>query len=139
MSDSKLNLKIGGKWSVSWLIIFYSFPILLLLVPLGEAGITTWWGFWRWMFVSFLSLVPFLALYFIGEVTVFRNRELKPLPGIYLFFFGFLLGFVRGIAVGVLAPRLNMVNLEDGPIVMYVLSKGLHHGILAMLALPFFT
>lgn len=139
MSDAKLSLKIGGKWSISWLIIFYSFPILLLLVPLGEPGITTWWGFWRWMLVSFLSLVPFLILYGIGDATVFKNRESKPLPGIYLFAFGFILGFVRGIAVGLLAPRLNMVNLEESSMLIFMLSKGLHHGILAMLALPFFT
>ena len=73
MSNKKISLNIGGKWAISWKIASYSLPFLLIIVPIAEGAITSWWAFWRWTFVSSLSLIPVVTGYLIADVTVFKD------------------------------------------------------------------
>mgnify|MGYP003345566136 FL=1 len=137
MNDAKLNLTIGGKYAISWLATFYALPILILIVPLTENRILTWWIFWRWTFVSFLSLVPMIIFLLFADVTIFKNRELKPVPTYYVFALGFFLGFIRGISLTMFANLFNMLDFENTSLLKILLVKSFGDGFLGMMLLPF--
>jgi len=136
MSNKKISLNIGGKWAISWKIAFYIIPFLLIIVPVGEGSLTSWWAFWRWTFVSFLSLIPLVTVFLIADVTVFKDREQNPVPSHYVFILGFILGLVRGITSGSLAIFLNLLTLDGRSYLSYILIRAVNAGLLGMLALP---
>ena len=136
MSNKKVSLNIGGKWAISWKIAAYLLPFLLIIVPIAEGAITSWWAFWRWIFVSFLSLIPVVMGYLIADVTVFKNREQNPVPSHYVFILGFILGLLRGITTGTLAIFLNLLTLDGQSHLSYILLRAINAGLLGMLALP---
>ena len=136
MSNKKISLNIGGKWAISWKIAFYALPFLLVIVPISEGAVTSWWAFWRWTFVSFISLIPLVAVFLIADVTVFRNRQQNPVPSHFVFILGFILGLVRGITTGTLAVLLNLLTLDGQPNLAYITIRGVNAGLLGMLALP---
>ena len=136
MSNKKISLNIGGKWAISWKIAFYIIPFLLIIVPVGEGSLTSWWAFWRWTFVSFLSLIPLITVFLIADVTVFKDREQNPVPSHYVFILGFILGLVRGITSGSLAIFLNLLTLDGQSYLSYILIRAVNAGLLGMLALP---
>ena len=136
MSNKKISLNIGGKWAISWKIAFYIIPFLLVIVPIGEGSLTSWWAFWRWTFVSFLSLIPLVAVFLIADVTVFKDREQNPVPSHYVFILGFILGLVRGFTSGSLAIFLNLLTLDGRSYLSYILLRAINAGLLGMLALP---
>lgn len=139
MTERRVDSILGGKWSVSGVVMFYAFPILLFAVPLNENGFASWWIFWRWTMVSFLTLIPFFILYFVAGLTIFKDREKNPLPGYYLFILGLFLGFTRGAVLSWLADALNMVNLDGRTFSEYFWINSLHYGVLTMLSLPFWA
>ena len=113
MSEKKVSLNVGGKWAISWKVAFYFLPFLIFIVPLAEGAITSWWAFWRWSFVSMLSLIPLFIIFLLADITVFKDRERNPLPAYYVFLLGFLLGLVRGVTTGSLAVFMNLLTLEN--------------------------
>lgn len=139
MTNSRLNSILGGKWSVSWVVMFYTFPILLFAVPFNEGGFASWWIFWRWTIVSFLSLLPFYLVYLIADLTVFRKREIEPLPSYYVVLLGLTLGIVRGSSNAAISVSLNMTNHEELTVIQFIIFEGIHYGVIMMLALPLFT
>lgn len=136
MSEKKVSLNVGGKWAISWKVAFYFLPFLIFIVPLAEGAITSWWAFWRWSFVSMLSLIPLFIIFLLADITVFKDRELNPLPAYYVFLLGFLLGLVRGVTTGSLAVFMNLLTLENLSTSSYVVIRGVNAGLLGMLALP---
>ena len=136
MSNKKISLNIGGKWAISWKIAFYALPFLLVIVPISEGAVTSWWAFWRWTLVSFISLIPLVAVFLIADVTVFRDRQQNPVPSHYVFILGFILGLVRGITTGTLAVFLNLLTLDGQSNLAYITIRGVNAGLLGMLALP---
>ncbi len=136
MSDKKVSLNVGGKWAISWKVAFYFLPFLIFIVPISEGAITSWWAFWRWSFVSTLSLIPLFFIFLLADVTVFRDRERNPVPAHYVFVLGFLLGLVRGLTTGGLAVMMNLLTLEQESNFAYILIRGINAGLLGMLALP---
>ena len=136
MSNKKISLNIGGKWAISWKITFYFLPFLIFIVPISEGALTSWWAFWRWSFVSFLSLIPLLVIFLFADVTVFKDRERNPLPAQYVFILGFFLGLVRGFTAGILAINMNLLTLDGQSNLAYVIIRGVNAGLLGMLTLP---
>ena len=136
MSDKKVSLNVGGKWAISWKVAFYFLPFLIFIVPLAEGAFTSWWAFWRWSFVSMLSLIPLFIIFLLADITVFKDRERNPLPPYYVFLLGFLLGLVRGVTTGSLAVIMNLLTLENLSNISYVVIRGVNAGLLGMLALP---
>lgn len=136
MSEKKVSLNVGGKWAISWKVAFYFLPFLIFIVPLAEGAITSWWAFWRWSFVSMLSLIPLFIIFLLADITVFKDRERNPLPAYYVFLLGFLLGLVRGVTTGSLAVFMNLLTLENLSTISYVVIRGVNAGLLGMLALP---
>lgn len=136
MSDKKVSLNVGGKWAISWKIAFYFLPFLIFIVPIAEGAFTSWWAFWRWSFVSVLSLIPLLAIFLFADITVFKDRERNPLPAYYVFILGFFLGLVRGVTTGTLAVNMNLLTLDGLSNFEYVIIRGVNAGLLGMLALP---
>jgi signal transduction histidine kinase len=139
MTERRVDSILGGKWSISGIVMFYAFPILLFAVPVNENGFASWWIFWRWTMVSFLTLIPFFILYFVVGITIFKDREKNPLPSYYLFILGFFLGFTRGATLSWIADGLNMVNLDGRTFSEYFWINSLHYGVLTMLSLPFWA
>ena len=136
MSNKKISLNIGGKWAISWKIAFYFLPFLVFIVPIAEGAFTSWWAFWRWSFVSVLSLIPLLVIFLFADVTVFKDRERNPLPAQYVFILGFFLGLVRGFTAGILAINMNLLTLDGQSNLTYVIIRGVNAGLLGMLTLP---
>jgi signal transduction histidine kinase len=136
MGDKKVSLNVGGKWAISWKIAFYFFPFLIFIVPISEGAVTSWWAFWRWSFVSILSLIPVLIIFLFADITVFKDREKNPLPAYYVFILGFCLGLIRGLTAGALAVNMNLLTLEGLSNFSYVIIRGVNAGLLGMLALP---
>lgn len=136
MSDKKVSLNVGGKWAISWKVAFYFLPFLIFIVPISEGAITSWWAFWRWSFVSILSLLPLFLIFLLADITVFRDRERNPLPAYYVLALGFLLGLVRGVTAGSLAVFMNLLTLDGQSNLSYILIRGVNAGFLGMLALP---
>ena len=136
MSNKKISLNIGGKWAISWKIAFYFLPLLVFIVPIAEGAFTSWWAFWRWSFVSVLSLIPLLVIFLFADVTVFKDRERNPLPAQYVFILGFFLGLVRGFTAGILAINMNLLTLDGQSNLTYVIIRGVNAGLLGMLTLP---
>ena len=136
MSEKKVSLNVGGKWAISWKVAFYFLPFLIFIVPLAEGAITSWWAFWRWSFVSMLSLIPLFIIFLLADITVFKDRERNPLPAYYVFLLGFLLGLVRGVTTGSLAVFMNLLTLENLSTSSYLVIRGVNAGLLGMLALP---
>jgi hypothetical protein len=119
--------------------MFYTFPILLFAVPFNEGGFASWWIFWRWTIVSFLALLPFYLIYLIADLTVFRKREIEPLPSYYVVLLGFILGIVRGSSNAAISVSLNMTKHEEFTVIQFIIFEGIHYGVIMMLALPLFT
>lgn len=139
MTNQRIDSILGGKWSVSWVVMFYAFPILLFVVPINENGFASWWIFWRWTILSFLTLIPFFILYFVADQTIFKDRERYPVPRYYIFILGFVLGASRGATLSWIADALNMVDLEGRTFTEYFWINSLHYGVLTMLSLPFWA
>jgi len=136
MSDKKVSLNVGGRWAISWKIAFYLLPFLVFVVPISEGAITSWWAFWRWSFVSILSLIPVLVIFLLADVTVFKDRERNPVPAYYVFILGFILGLIRGVSAGILAVDMNLLTLNGQSNLAYIIIRGVNAGLLGMLALP---
>ena len=136
MSNKKISLNIGGKWAISWKITFYFLPFLVFIVPVAEGAFTSWWAFWRWSFVSVLSLIPLLVIFLFADVTVFKDRERNPIPAHYVFILGFFLGLARGFTAGILAINMNLLTLDGQSNLAYVIIRGVNAGLLGMLVLP---
>jgi len=132
--SQKLGIAVGGKWAISWHAAPYLLTFLLLIIPIAEGAIFTWWAFWRWTLVSFMSLIPVLIILFLADITVFKNREKKPVPGYYVFILGFILGFVRGGTVGILAYYFNALEMELFNAPGTILLRALNAGLLGMVA-----
>jgi signal transduction histidine kinase len=139
MTNSRLNSILGGKWSVSWVVMFYTFPILLFAVPFNEDGFASWWIFWRWTIVSFLSLIPFYIVYLIADLTVFKKREIEPVPSYYVVVLGLVLGLVRGGSNAAISLLLNMAKHDELTALQFIIFESVHYGVIMMLALPFWT
>lgn len=132
----KVDLNIGGKWAISWRNSLYSLPLLILIVPLVEGAVTSWWAFWRWTLVSILSMIPLAIIYLIADITFFRDRARKPVPGYYLFVLGFIMGAARGISAAVLAHEFNILTVENSSYAFTVFLRAINTGLIAMVALP---
>ena len=132
----KVDLNIGGKWAISWRNSFYSLPLLILIVPLLEGAFTSWWAFWRWTLVSILSLIPLAIIYLIADITFFKDRARKPVPGYYLFILGFLLGAARGASAAFLANQFNILAIENSSVQFTLILRAINTGLVGMVALP---
>ena len=139
MSEKKVSLNIGGRWAISWKIAVYALPFLLLIVPIAEGALGSWWAFWRWTLVSFISLIPLFTIFLLADLTVFKDRERNPLPNYYVGILGFILGFVRGATTGSLANFWNLLTLDDLSTTSYVLIRAVNAGFLGMIFLPFIS
>lgn len=134
--SQKLQIAIGGKWAISWHSAYYVLPFLLIIIPIAEGAIFTWWAFWRWMLVSFVSLIPVLIIFFFADITVFKNREKKPVPNYYVFILGFILGFVRGGSAGLLSYYFNALEMDLMNAPGTILMRALNAGLVGMAAIP---
>jgi hypothetical protein len=132
----KVDLNIGGKWAISWRNSFYSLPLLILIVPFLEGAGTSWWAFWRWTLVSIISLIPLAIIYLIADITFFKDRARKSVPGYYLFVLGFILGATRGASVAFLANQFNVLSIENSSFQFTLILRAINTGLIAMVALP---
>lgn len=134
--SQKIDLNIGGKWALSWRNAFYSLPLLILIVPVIETGLTSWWAFWRWTLVSILSLIPLIIIYLIADITLFKDRAIKAVPGYYLFVLGFILGATRGVGAAMLAHEFNVLTIENSSLLFTIFLRGFNTGLIGMVSLP---
>ncbi len=134
--SQKLQMAIGGKWAISWQAAVYALPFLLIIIPISEGAVFTWWAFWRWTLVSFFSLIPVVIVFFIADITLFKNREKKPLPDYYVFGLGFILGFVRGGTAGIVAYYFNALEMDAFNAPGTILLRAINAGVIGMVAVP---
>jgi signal transduction histidine kinase len=134
--NQKLQMRIGGKWALSWHIAAYALPFLLIIVPISEGAVTSWWAFWRWTLVSFISLIPVVILFFIADITIFKDREKNPLPNHYVFILGFVLGLVRGTTAGIAAYYFNILNMDNFTAPGTIVLRGINAGFVGAAAMP---
>ena len=134
--SQKLQIAIGGKWAISWKVAAYALPFLLVIIPIAEGAVFTWWAFWRWTFVSFLSLVPVVIIYFFADITLFKDCEKNPVPDYYVFVLGFILGFARGGTAGIVAYYFNALQMETFTAPGTILLRALNAGLIGMVAVP---
>lgn len=129
-------MAIGGKWAISWKIAAYVLPFLLIIIPLTEGAIFTWWAFWRWTLVSFISLIPVVIIFFFADITLFKNREKNPVPDHYVFILGFILGFARGGTAGIVAYYFNALEMDNFSAPGTILLRAINAGFIGMIAVP---
>jgi signal transduction histidine kinase len=134
--SQKLGIAIGGKWAISWHAATYFLPFLLIIIPIAEGALFTWWAFWRWTLVSLISLIPVVIILFFADITIFKNREKKPVPNYYVFILGFILGFARGGTAGILAYYFNALEMDLFNAPGTILLRTLNAGLLGMVAVP---
>ena len=134
--SQKLGIAIGGKWAISWQAAPYVVPFLLIIIPISEGAMFTWWAFWRWTLVSIISLIPVLVIFFFADITIFKNREKTPLPNYYVFSFGFILGFVRGGSAGLLSYYFNALEMDIFTAPWTILMRALNAGLIGMVTVP---
>ena len=134
--NQKVDIQIGGKWALSWKVSAITLPLLILIVPLTEGAFFSWWAFWRWTFVSIVTLIPLAIIYLIADVTVFKDRARNPVPGYYLFILGFTLGAVRGLSAAVLANQFNILVIENSSLTFTIILRAMNTGLIAMVGIP---
>lgn len=129
-------MAIGGKWAISWKIAAYVLPFLLIIIPFAEGAVFTWWAFWRWTLVSFISLIPVVIIFFFADITLFKNREKNPVPDHYVFVLGFILGFARGGTAGIVAYYFNALQMDNFSAPGTILLRAINAGFIGMIAVP---
>ena len=129
-------MAIGGKWAISWKIAAYTLPFLLVIIPISEGAVFTWWAFWRWTLVSFISLIPVVIIFFIADITIFKGREKNPVPDHYVFILGFILGFTRGGTAGIVAYYFNALQMDNFNAPATILLRAINAGFIGMIAIP---
>jgi signal transduction histidine kinase len=134
--SQKLQMAIGGKWAISWKIAAYVLPFLLIIIPIAEGAVFTWWAFWRWTLVSFISLIPVVIIFFIADITLFKNREKNPVPDHYVFILGFILGFARGGTAGIVAYYFNALQMDNFSAPGTILLRAINAGVIGMVSVP---
>jgi len=134
--SQKLQMAIGGKWAISWHSAAYVLPFLLVIIPISEGAVFTWWAFWRWTFVSFVSLIPVVAILFFADITIFKDRQKKPVPDHYVYILGFIMGFARGGSAGILAYYFNALEMDTFTAPATILLRSLNAGLIGMVAVP---
>jgi len=134
--SQKLQTAIGGKWAISWKIAAYVLPFLLVIIPIAEGAVFTWWAFWRWTLVSFISLIPVVIIFFIADITLFKNREKNPVPDHYVFILGFILGFARGGTAGIVAYYFNALQMDNFSAPGTILLRAINAGVIGMVSVP---
>ncbi len=134
--SQKLQMAIGGKWAISWKIAAYVLPFLLVIIPIAEGAVFTWWAFWRWTLVSFISLIPVVIIFFIADITLFKDREKNPVPDHYVFILGFILGFTRGGTAGIVAYYFNALQMDNFEAFGTILLRAINAGMIGMVAIP---
>ena len=129
-------MAIGGKWAISWKIAAYVLPFLLVIIPIAEGAVFTWWAFWRWTLVSFISLIPVVIIFFFADITIFKDREKNPVPDHYVFILGFILGFTRGGTAGIVAYYFNALQMDNFNAPATILLRAINAGFIGMIAVP---
>ena len=129
-------MAIGGKWAISWKIAAYVLPFLLVIIPIAEGAVFTWWAFWRWTLVSFISLIPVVIIFFFADITIFKDREKNPVPDHYVFILGFVLGFTRGGTAGTVAYYFNALQMDNFNAPATILLRAINAGFIGMIAIP---
>ena len=129
-------MSIGGKWAISWQAAAYVLPFLLVVVPIAEGAIFTWWAFWRWTLVSFISLIPVVVIYFFADITIFKNRHKQPVADNYVYILGFILGFARGGTAGIVAYYFNALEMNSFTAPGTILLRALNAGLIGMVVIP---
>ncbi len=129
-------MAIGGKWAISWKIAAYVLPFLLVIIPIAEGAVFTWWAFWRWTLVSFISLIPVVIIFFIADLSLFKDREKNPVPDHYVFILGFILGFTRGGTAGIVAYYFNALQMDNFEAFGTILLRAINAGMIGMVAIP---
>ncbi|MFM8921045.1 MAG: hypothetical protein ACKOFV_00060, partial [Candidatus Nanopelagicaceae bacterium] len=132
-TDKSVQIKIGGQSVFNWRIFTLALPIILFETPLSEVGITNGWVFWRWTFVTLLSIVPLVVLYALGDFYFFQNRMNNPMPDWLVFSYGFLMGAAFGSAMGFFTYIFKVQN-ED--LMQQILQRGISNGLAGLLILP---
>ena len=131
--SQKLQMAIGGKWAISWKIAAYVLPFLLVIIPIAEGAVFTWWAFWRWTLVSFISLIPVVIIFFFADITLFKDREKNPVPDHYVFILGFVLGFTRGGTAGTVAYYFNALQMDNFNAPATILLRAINAGFIGMI------
>ena len=137
--SQKLQMSIGGKWAISWQVAMYVLPFLLVIIPISEGAIFTWWAFWRWTLVSFISLIPVVVIFFFADITIFKDRHKNPVPDHYVYILGFFLGFARGGTAGIVAYYFNALEMNTFTAPGTILLRALNAGLIGMVVIPLFS
>ena len=134
MLEGKVLCKlVGGRWALSFKASFWTLPILIFGVPIGNYVGGQSNSFWQWTLASVFGLIPPLILYILIDRTLFRNRHITPVPSWWVLALGFSAGFSKGIATGYAAQKIGLTGTD---ILNDSFIRGLNSGLIGMVVVP---
>ena len=102
--------EIDGKYLINYRITALAIPFMVLSAPLQEIKPNAKGTFLEWTVVSSIAVAVVAFLYFLSDITVFRNRNQKKYPIAVAIGFGAFLGLIKGFLTSYAALEMSLLE-----------------------------
>lgn len=102
--------QIDGKYLINYRITAITIPFLIFSAPLQEAKANAKGTFLDWTIASSIACSVIAFLYFLADITIFRNRDHRKYPVGVFIGFGAFLGLTKGFFTGFTALKMSLIE-----------------------------
>jgi signal transduction histidine kinase len=120
--------EIEGKHLINYRITAVVTPLVVLTVPLQEMKSETNGTFLDWTIASTVAWGVIAFLYFLADITIFRNRNNRKYPVSVAICFGAVLGFAKGFVTAFTAINMSLVTRDETKLLYFRSVTGLFIG-----------
>ena len=102
--------EIDGKYLINYRITALAIPFMVLSAPLQEIRPKAKGTFLEWTIASSIAVGVVAFLYFLSDITIFRNRTQKKYPIAVAISFGAFLGLLKGFLTSFAALKMSLIE-----------------------------
>ena len=129
--------EIDGRHLINYRVTALVTPLVVLTVPLQQMKNETNGSFLDWTVASTIAWATIAFLYFLADITVFRNRFEKKYPVSVAIGFGALLGIVKGFVTAYSAIHMGIVPASQTDTLYFRSVTGLFIGAMTVPMMAF--
>ena len=106
--SSSTRRALSGRWAISRAPYLFIAPTTIASVLLLESKTFNGSELRGWLLASAGGYLIFCGFLYVAHLTIFRNREVKPVPIAWIFIIGFAFGAIKGLTTGAISVLLDL-------------------------------